>query len=76
MKFELIPIYLRAANWLEEFCEKNRVVEKNDVNEIVIGDHKIRLGEEQLLPEELDDEFSTISSTNYIETNYIETVGD
>lgn len=62
IKFELIPIYLRGVKWMEDFNEMNKVVEDNDFKKIIIGDHNIRIGEEQLLPEEIGEEFRVLNT--------------
>lgn len=57
MKFEIIPVYIRGVNWMADFERLKEIVESNDGKKIIIGDHNIRIGEEQQLPEELLHEF-------------------
>ncbi|XP_059224673.1 uncharacterized protein LOC131997626 [Stomoxys calcitrans] len=52
----------KGVKWMEDFNEMNKVVEDNDFKKIIIRDHNIRIGEEQLLPEEIGEEFQVLNT--------------
>lgn len=60
MKFEIIPVYLRSLNWAHDFENLKNAVEANDVQKIVIGDHNARIGEDQIIGEQLLEGLTTI----------------
>lgn len=47
-KFTIVPVYLRGANWNQDFEELKRCLQETYVvNPIIMGDLNVRLGEEQ-----------------------------
>lgn len=53
LNFNIVPLYIRGADWKKEFSVvKNMFVENNVINPIVIGDINARIGEEEQVLEE------------------------
>lgn len=61
MTFEIVPVYLRGANWMQDFGSLKEAVEMSNLPKIVIGDHNARIGEEQQIWEESVEEFIACS---------------
>lgn len=53
IRFEILPVYLRGANWNQDFENLKAAVDSSEGTGIVVGDHNIRIGEEQEQPLEL-----------------------